>query len=324
MRQHEAMAQARAAVSEERTLDMLHMCNNGPSQAFDRVETPFDHVFRDPKQLFALYNVSHVDVAPRAIDGRRPSVRILGLFMSRDSAVLHARNYNSQDESCSLFCAPTAEWRAVPCTYPWHGEADHIAALLRRHADQAARALAEFEAHRRATAPLLRDAADPPVLEPCVLPEPEPELEPELELEPEPELEPELELEPEPEREHRECDLCPFKRDFALPCQQFVALVFVWDDADVPRPAFQVLQAFDTEAEADAYVRNCACHVVKEHDIVIAPMYAWLDLHDRAATARPVHRDSALNKIMAGQRQQQAQLAQYKESGELPRPASSA
>ena len=142
---------------------------------------------------------------------------------------------------------------------------------------------------------------------------------PELELEPEPELE----LEPEPELKQPsskpEGRMHAFNRSYEVPLQRYAAVVIVRDveTADVQQPIFKVLQAFDTHADADGYVRNCAATTIRDHDIAVIPMYTWVSTTSKDAAAT-VYRDNSLHKLIHANREQQARLQAYKSTGELP------
>ena len=89
---------------------------------------------------------------------------------------------------------------------------------------------------------------------------------------------------------------CSVSRDLELR-NQVVAVLSVLDDPTGDEPLVRVYGCCNTETDADAFVRNTAGNLVKDHDLSVVQMYEWIRLAERGE-GRVVHRDKTLQSIM--------------------------
>ena len=293
-------------ICAERTADMMHMVKDGPSTSFDPVESSQIFEFCSAQQSWVLYNIAHSDVPPRINDPLRPRLRVLGLFATQDELREHAEACSAKQPGCALFAAPVHEYRAMSSCLKWQGEREHVEAVKLTYSRNMQQARAEFEERRAAAQTATPDENAIDASEQGTGMELEPISRDAMQVEPEPELQ-------------DTCQITPLAHyDYRMPIaeQNYVALVVLPDsDETCKQPVFQILQAFASCEDADAYVKNCASHVIDDRDIHVAPMYKWLDVC--AEGKKMEYRDSALQKIMAEQRRKVQQMQTYRETGKL-------
>jgi len=293
--------------SQEAVDNTLRLQQEGAATTFSTVNSEASFEFQHPDQMHVLYNLSSANIPPFS-RADQPQIRIAGLFSSQQAAIAQGSSYFEEDDRCSLFQTQTHEWNvALPC-FPWDAskhqctETEYVQNKLKDYHKNLQDEKDTFE--RR-----MKDWVSVDALEP----EPEHDVtrdDPEHELEPKP-------VTPSVPQDQTHCNI-RFNADYKIVGQNFVVVSIIRDSNkdDTKMPLFKVYQAFDTEAEAGDYIRNCACHHVQEHDMFVAPLYTWLDLQCVDKVATVVHRENVLNKLAEGRKLEAAKIAQVKQAQE--------
>ena len=97
--------------------------------------------------------------------------------------------------------------------------------------------------------------------------------------------------------------------------QSYLAVSFVSDTiSELPQPLVRVYGAFNTEKEADVYVRNTCGDHVKDHDIYVVCACEWL--HPQSidpSKVREVFRSEELTSVIKNHKSQGAQCKSFQE-----------
>lgn len=82
-------------------------------------------------------------------------------------------------------------------------------------------------------------------------------------------------------------------------------------------PLLRVMGLFDSTDTADAYVRNVAGNVVRDHNMFVVDLYKWIDF-EHSSKVMLQHRDEELQNIMQWNESQASQIASLQNDREEP------
>ena len=293
--------------SQEAVDNTLRLQQEGAATTFSTLNADASFEYKHPHQSTVVYNLSSHNIPPFS-EGDRPKIRISGLFPTADAAKSHGTSYFMEDDRCSIFQAETHGWSIALSCYPWDDaafkctESEYIEKTLTAYQQKLALDKDNFEQR-------MKDWVSVDGIEP----EPQSTLD---DATTEKDSSSSVNVTAADDCSIDAASALRFNADFKTVGQNFVVVSVVVDntDGDIKMPLFKVYQAFDTEAEAGDYIRNCACQHVKDHDMFVAPMYTWLDLQHAEDAATVVHRENVLNKLAEGRKLEAAKIAQVKES----------
>lgn len=295
--------------SQNSTEATMRLQNEGASSTFVCTNPAATFEYKHPEQSYMLYNISSSNVPPFSSPGS-PKIRIIGLFPSVEQAASQGHLYYEQDTTCSIFAGDTHEWHAVIAEYPMLNEKDYITTTVKQHEQDLADAKKQFE-ERVKDWEEITPAED----------EPEPQQEEDAAEDAKVESE-DGNADPEAENSDPKDDIekekvaARFNSDFKVMGQNWAVVNVIVDNRteDVKVPLFRVLQAFDSEAEAGDFIRNCAGQHIQNYDLLIAPLYTWLDVQSAHETLNVIHREDVLNKLAEGRKLDAAKIAQVKQT----------
>ena len=215
---------------------------------FDRAETDaVDDPFRHPDQTCVLYSLSPTEFAPCPTEPRNPAVCIYGAFASMAEAHAHAAIVQREQPKYSILVGRTHEWIVAHATIEHMQDeytAKHKERLLTAHdaiCAANAREFAENVAHKRMGR--VRKVSD--------------------------ESTGDASQEAVPSLNHKINASCRVDE------QRFAVVSFLQDDQDVPEFMFRLYACYETEAEANSYVRNVCGDHVRNFDIDVIKLCSW-------------------------------------------------
>lgn len=275
------------------------------STSFSRSkESANDLPFKIPSQDWILFSVSHVRMPPVCEDPRNPAVRFYGLFESAEEASDHARVVLQIDPSVNLQVSRTHEWVSM-CSTPERLADDtavrvHVKTLLAAYTSERTSATKEFnenvDAKKAGRGSSQSNEEDQKRLSEQARTDAN-----------------RLAEEGDKKKELRRATKLPRMAEVR---DQTVAVVsFISDPKQsIPEPLFHVYSAFNTQAEADIYVRNTAGEHVRDHDMYVVSLCEWLHLQEIDSTklANEVYRSEELNSVMANHKSQPQKIEQFK------------
>ena len=250
---------------------------------FERVKTSGnDPPFEMEDQKYMLFSMSHVGFAPLCEKKHAPSFRIYGTFPDEQSALNHARTVQSVDPDCSLLLNQTHRWLCGVATPDRLTDSEHVT----RHAE----ALLELIAKTReeSTRQFNENVSQHKTGEVVEL--------------------------PTVSESADALDTCQMSKTAhkigtgaEVRGQRFVVLTIIPDVLSEDHEyLFRVYGCFETEDEANAYIRNVAGDAVRDYDIDIVSACEWV--YPQQMTYQnirsEVFRSKELDDIIAFQRKQ--------------------
>lgn len=267
-------------------------------------ESANDLPFKIPGQDWILFSVSHVRMSPVCEDPRNPAVRFYGLFESAEDASDHARVVLQIDPSVNLQVSRAHEWVSMRST-PERLSDDaavraHVKDLLAEYTSERSSATKEFkenvELKKGGRGSSQSDEEKQKLLSDKARKEAN-----------------RLAEDGDEKKELRRATKLPRMAEVR---DQTVAVVsFVSDTKQaIPEPLFRVYSSFNTQAEADVYVRNTAGEHVRDHDMYVVSLCEWLHPQniDSTKLANEVYRSEELNSVMSNHKSQPQKIEQFK------------
>jgi hypothetical protein len=266
-------------------------------------ESANDLPFKIPGQEWILFSVSHVRMSPVCEDPCRPAVRFYGLFESAEDASDHARVVLQSDPSVNLQVSRTHEWVSM-CSTPERLADDtavrtHVKTLLAEHTSTRTSATKEFNNNvqlKRGGKGCAQSNEDD-----------------QNRLSRQAKVEANRLAQGDAKKEL--CRAAKLPRTAEVRDQSVAVVSFISDPKQpIPEPLFRVYSAFNTQADADVYVRNTAGEHVRDHDIYVVSLCEWLHPQDIDSTklANEVYRSEELNSVMANHKSQPQKIEQFK------------
>jgi len=268
----------------------------------------------DERQRFVVYNMSHKGIPPVAVDPRKPGLRILRAFPDNESAVSYASEMADKDPTTSLMVAPSASWMLAPPSFDVLGSPEEESATLRqlldRYRDTMEYQKQEFQQRVQRKEEQLKGTADAEKAA----------------------KDPKTQSEPRSRKSQGAArnaarskamgggDSFEAFRDRLEPSdedkdQQFAVVALATDPAssDELMYAFQFLQSFESEKDADAFVRNTAGPQYKQFDLVVFRCYRWATVNSDSKSISVHYRDEKLDKILQHREDQQQEVNNYRQ-----------
>lgn len=293
----------------KRRSEMLTSDALNPASFTRSKEGSTDLPFHILGQEWVLFSVSHVRMPPICEDSRKPAIRFYGMFESAEDASDHARVVLKMDSSVNMQLCRAHEWVAMGSS-PERLGADHdmrahVTSVLDAYTAQRSQASSEFEENvtqRKGGGGKTEEAQVPGL--------------------------------PDEPTEHAattaNCESVSngLQRATRLPRggdvrgQSFLVVSFISDNVQtIPEPIFRVYAAFDTQSEADVYVRNTAGECVQDVDIFVTSACEWLFPQniDDNRLANEVYRSSELDSVMSNHKAQPQKVesfTKWRDSGE--------
>lgn len=287
----------RPAIEEiRRRKDVMDEAVSPSDPLFDEIE----HFTRDadapdlpfhlPDQHWALVSMGTAVLAPRPVDSTNPSLRVYGTFATREEAREHAEDVRRVDDVCSLIAIRTHEWILMPQTEVSRDDPEENARRLQRRLETDAERRADEDADFRQSV-LERRAAE----EIAGIVEDEDEAHATAEAE--------RILYKPPKR---------LRAGAEVRGQSHVALCAIRDPV-VGECAIQVLGAFETSSDADAWVRNIASKVIHQHNVHVIAACEWVYPNaERERAAKTKYRNDELQRIMDAADRNHKSVKDYK------------
>ena len=274
------------------------------STSFSRSkESANDLPFKIPGQDWILFSVSHVRMSPVCEDPRNPAVRFYGLFESAEDASDHARVVLQIDPSVNLQVSRAHEWVSMRST-PERLSDDvavraHVKDLLSEYTSERSSATKEFKENvnlkKGGRGSSQSDEEKQKLMSDNAR------------------REANRLAEDYEKKELRRATKLP--RMAEVRDQAFAVVSFVSDTKQpIPEPLFHVYSSFNTQAEADVYVRHTAGEHVRDHDMYVVSLCEWLHPQniDSTKLANEVYRSEELNSVMANHKSQPQKIEQFK------------
>lgn len=264
------------------------------SSTFERMDTDGgDDPFRCPEHNYVLYSLSQVEFAPRPTDPGNPALCVYGLFESVDEVKAHASKIQQAHPTHSILFNRTHEWIVA------HSTVEHMSdeAYTTEHTR---RLLSEHDA--------LRDANSQEFAENVRL-QRAGTVKDITEEEEETGKEQESDSLEKAQSHHKISHACRAED------QRFVVISFLKDDTrdKVPEFLFRVYACYETEVEANRYVRNVCGDHVREFDIDVIKTCSWAfpQLMEGVKSQKEVYRSSELNAVMAAHKKNPQEVDKF-------------
>ena len=287
-----------------RRTDVVRMQESVNPGVFERVEDErgSDFPFVLEGQAWVLFSVSHAEMPPVAPDPRRPAVRLYGTFATPEGAVAHAKQVQAVDPSVNLQMAKTHEWivaRSAPSRISPEGDAAHVEEILRAYADSRARSTTEFEDN-------VRNAKGGGPAQTGEAQEEDDEA-------PRGGREEASEAESAATQGRVAASALPRSAEVRGQTLAVASFVAVRLHEACPVFLFRVDACFDTQADADRYVRNTASCEVRDFDLDVVSLCEWLHAQQAEGSKlqSEVFRAPELQSIIANHKSQPQQVAAF-------------
>lgn len=260
------------------------------TDTFDHVQVDATHLsFTRPDQKYVVFSLSHVDIAPRAVDANSPAVCIYGVFATHDDATEHAQAVHTEHPNASVFIDRTHKWIVAPSSLERmlnHSAIDaHRDMLLRDLETKAEKDTQEFNdnvKHCRMGRTCASEAVDENIVAP--------------------------KAKTASNRVSTRCDVR----------QQRLAVVsFVCDQAsDIPEFMFYSYGCVDDESTADAWIRNVCGDSVKDKHIDVVSTCEWVfpQQMTHKTMSKEHFRSGELTHLMRHHRNQPAEVKRFYEA----------
>ena len=259
------------------------------ASTFDRVENEgADDSFRNPEQKYVLYSLSQQEFAPRPTDETQPAVCVYGAFETVEEAQEHVVHVQREHPKHSILIGETHDWIVAHATMshfkdPAYGPS-HVTRLLDAECAKREACNKEFQENVEAK----RAGAVREVTEVT-------------------EDDKAKEASASESKNHKISVTC------RVVDQRFGVASFVKDDATPPEFIFKVYACYETEAEANRYVRNVAGDHVREIDIDVVKLCAWAfpQNMDGVNVQKEIYRASELNAVMASHKKNPQEVEKF-------------
>lgn len=262
--------------------------------------------FTDADQQYFVFNISHSGLPP-LIEGNDPGIRICGVFSTLEEAHGHAHLMSSDDSDCCVLVAPMQQWVVLGSTPEllsndaWCKEQRQR--LLQKHDKEIIDRDVEF-ANRRCKEDTIESDA---------LKVQSSSSQPGSAMEP---VQMESNDTPNNDSSKKRYHSHKLSRNLEVRNQN-VAVMSVVRDEEGSNPAhlmFSVWMAFDTENEANSWIRNVAGDQIIHHSLDTVDMYQWL--FPQSATDEKIrnctYRNSEEQTIMSFASQQSSTVEGFK------------
>lgn len=305
----EPNAQARAVFDQHhqeiKRRSNVATSNNVNSTSFSRAQTvgATDFPFELPDQDWVLYSVSHVRFSPVADDPCNPGIRVYGTFATPEDATDHARLIVSIDQSVNVQLSRARDWFSlISCPERLQDDGavrEHVKTLLADY--NTSRDLADTEFNSNLSKNTGGKGQDPWAASKV-----------ERRKEEAAKIANTLGEDGQAKRELRRA--VKLGRAAEVRDQNVVVISFVADNTQaLPEPLVCVWGAFNTETEADVYVRNTCGETVKDHDLYVCALYEWLHPQniDVSKLRNELFRSKELTSVIQNHKSQPAQCDAY-------------
>lgn len=261
------------------------------STTFTRVEDDTtDDPFINPEQQFVVFSISHKEFAPRPESDANPAVCIMGLFETRDEAVVHAHCVQKAHPDISVLVDQTHKWIVAAATVEHLTDAAyidaHVSSLIERHTLAKRSDDENFQdmVHRREAGPIHRKSV---AIDDATT----------------------VNETPNPPCSQR----FKISQGCRINDQKLVVMSYVRDDGDLPEFLFRVYAAFDTESHANRYVRNTCGNEVIDHHIDMFQTGAWIFPQTMVTenAQKEVYRSDELNLVMTTHRKNPQEVERF-------------
>ena len=257
------------------------------ASTFEHVENEgADDPFVNPEQRYVLYSLSQKEFAPCPRDETQPALCIYGTFQTNEEAHEHSAHVIKEHPSNSILLGHTHDWIVAHATLEHMKDADYGPAHAKRLLDgeSAKREASTKEFHENVTtqrAGAVRDVTD--------------------------EAADKHDIPVESNPHHKINTIC------RVADQRFAVVSFVKDESTPPEFLFRVYACYETESEANRYVRNVAGDHVRDFDIDVIKLCAWAfpQSMDGVHVQKEVYRSSELNAVMASHKKNPQEVEKF-------------
>ena len=260
--------------------------------------------FRMPGQSWVLFSVSHIRMPPVCEDPRKPAVRFYGLFDTAEDATDHAKVVMSVDSSANIQLCRSHDWVAM-CSTPESLSADdetreHVQKVI--DAYKAKRQTADNEFHENVESKKggkgLKDGLS----------------EKEARISREAKEAANTILGEAQKQPNTLCRAPRLPRAAEVRDQAMIVVSFLPDTLKIiPEPLFQVYGAFNSQTEADAYIRNTAGDIVRDFDMYVVSACEWIFPQDvdTLVIGNEIYRSDELNSVMSNHKEQPQKIENF-------------
>ena len=246
-----------------------------------------------PDQDFFLLSLGTKVFAPIPLEHTRPSLRVYGVFSSKDEATSHADVIKELDANVSLMIVPRGTWVLMPQTLAARDDASENKRVLEQR----------LQAHR------LRQADDGEGMRSAMKDGVERAKPRTKQQDPEEryvEEDAEVTVYPRPKR---------LRAGGEVRGQSTVALCIAPDFSGAGECLIKLLGCFETTAEADQWVRDVATRRITDDDVIVAQTCEWLypnTTDDVTRASSEKYRVDELQKIMDATVRNEQSVKSYK------------
>ena len=257
---------------------------------FPRADTDVaDAPFLDPEQRFVVFSLSQQEFAPRPEEPDNPAVCIYGTFPSRDDATQHASVVLAKHPGFSILVDETHKWIVAPTSVAHLTDAEYIdgkrESLLTSYRAIRDKDDADFAENVRDKKIGAAHASDEKG-EAAQAPD----------------------SQGPTHRVHAECRVVD---------QRMAVVSFVRDTAQPPEFLLRIYACMETDAQANAHVRNVCGDHVRDFDIDVVKTCSWVfpQRMEGAKSQKEVFRSPELNAVMQAHKKNPQEVERfYKEA----------
>ena len=258
------------------------------ASTFDHIENEgADDPFRNPEQKYVLYSISQQEFAPCPRDETQPAICIYGAFETEQEVRDHSAHVLEAHPSNSMLLGVTHEWIVAHATLEHMQDATYAQTQTKRLLDTESE---KREANTREFYENVESKRAGTVRQVT-------------------------------EEENEKADTPPAETNphhkISTKCrvadQRFAVVSFVKDDKTPPEFLFRVYACYETELEANRFVRNVAGDHVRDFDIDVIKLCAWAfpQSMDGVNAQKEVYRSSELNAVMASHKKNPQEVEKF-------------
>lgn len=259
---------------------------------FSKVADAAPMSFADTAQKFFVYSLSHRSIPPLATNPKSPGLRILRAFALQDDAIEYAKDFAADDTVSSVFVGAQGSWNLGAAEFGQLEDASVAAELTQTivdsHEERVRSLRTAFEDRVKNTENKTQKNASGKQRKKGTTQQT-------------------ARSETFKQQEFVKATN-NVSQNYQSLTQKFSVIALIPD----PRPSdtellfvFQFIRAFETEAEADVFIRNTAGAHFPNIDLFVNRNYIWTDVGTLDSKVRSHYRDEKLQAILDRHDQQQ-------------------